>query len=202
MEGSLMRACTAAFLLCVACQSGTTYVMGGTTADEIRAVLDQPQEGGAALSTGRMIYLLPVGELVNERNKLIGTLKGAEVIRFEDGIPRDVVVVGKAESRVMAFARPQVFEAEYPEGTLHVERAVPTGKAPTHYEVSLIQKRRVVVMEVKVSARLEGAWRALFDAARKAGRLDSRLSTLPAGHDRPLASMGDIGIDLRGIDSE
>jgi len=197
-----MRSAIFAAILCVACQSGTTYEMGGTTPDEIKAVLDQPPQGGAALSTGRMIYLLPVGELMQERNKLISTLKGAEVIRFEDGIPRDVVVVSRSESRVMAFARPQVFEAEYAEGTLHVERAVPTGKAPTYYEVSLIKKRRVIVMEVKVSARLEGAWRALFDAARKAGRLDPRLSPLPAAYDRPLNSMRDLGIDIRGIEQE
>ena len=190
------------FALCAACQSGPTYEMGGAADEEVKRALADAHEGGAAISTGRMVYLVPQGELVEQRRKLISTLAGAEVIAWRwDGL-RDVTVVSRAEARVMAFARPQVFETELDAGTLHVERLAEPGKPPTHYEVSLIDSRRAVTSRLKVSPRLEGAWRALFDAARRAGKTYARLGGLSASADRPLSAMRDIGVDLRGIESE
>jgi len=201
-RGYAIKMALLSFALCASCSSYPTYETGGEADKEVKRALSEAHDGAAALSTGRMIYVLPQGELVDERRKLVNALAAAEVIpvRF-DGF-RDVTVISRAEARVMAFARPQVFEAELAAGTLHAERIAAAGEVPTRYSVSLIDERRVLTTRLKVSPQLEGAWRALFEAAGRASKIYPQLGGLSASADRPLHAMRDIGVDLRGIEGE
>jgi len=176
-----MRVTLGTLLIMGACAS-TNYISFGEEVEaEVRQVLGAPQTREAAL-------IIALRETPYTERADLGTV--------EADVPRDVEVVFADHNRVVAWLQVDVFEAAYPQGTLHIERVEFPRDRP-EYRVSLIQEKRVLYAGSKSGARIDQVWRRLSEAARTQSTLqiDGHLS----GRNRPLASLHDIGVDFQGI---
>jgi hypothetical protein len=174
------------FALPVACRAGPRYEAGGPAVERVKQALGMPHDSEAALSTGLSIYLLRPGALPDERARLIARLRGSTATE-----------PATAGEGLMAacFTRPQVFESRCEAGVIHVERVTDDNGVALLYRIWLLENARESAVDTRPTPQIEGAWRALFDKARRAAQSDPLIDMLPTRADRPLDEMRELGID-------
>jgi hypothetical protein len=174
-------------VLTAACSATRTWSTGGEANEKLRAILDRRDGAEAGLATPAAIYFVPDGRLDSERKALLQALRDAPVKE------QPPVFFGFNTTGVVSWARPEVLEVAFEDGTLHVEWL-----AGRSCHVAFEQGRDVLWMDLQPSAKVDAAWRALDAAARAA----SRGTPDRGGYgDRPLQRMRDAGVEFPGIEA-
>jgi len=187
-------------LLVTACAGVNYESFGDEVETELDAALAVRQSGESALMSEEASYWIPQDQLVAERGQLLKVLRETPYLnREEASMSSDASTEASIEppSGIVTWVHSEVFEAECPTGTLHIERSMFHDRNRAWYGVYLFQKRRVLYAGIKQGAALDDAWLRLTNGARLRARV--RIEGRPGDRPRPLQDLSDVGVDFRGV---
>jgi hypothetical protein len=162
-----------------------TYTSGGDTHLELRKVFGRTDGIQAAFTTTDAIYMFAPKEAQAEIDAVLAALDASKA---EETFELFDVYVGHGAS-VTAYAREQVLEIGYPDGTLQIG-----WRAGRQVYVRFTKGKLVSWAKFFPSQKTDAAWRSLGSALRR----EAKITPLKMRGFSPLSLMRETYIDYQG----